>query len=472
MEKNIKVHIKDRVAVAEGDPVIVCGNSDYSVTFTFDEEWGEAYAKTARFKFQTKEGPEHIDQPFTGDTVEVPELSGIREVEVGVFVGDLNTTTGAPIRCRPCIRCGSGAPKDPEPDVYDKIMKLIKQGGGGSGGGGTLDGLPVYVVDALPDDPEVGDIAALNTHEVLPWDKVKVYGRDEVPKDPDTRESLFSDLSVMGNFITGEAPGSFDLSSVAPEGYWLSGVYLVGSTGYIQVNAHNLSNQLDPSVQIQVSEDFIYMCNSKGWQASDGGSPVNVSVQDVIIPKLFDAVAIDYTALLTDKELQDFESMGTVTLAPAVHVLQMLGVFERKPGLYIAEAKNESVVWQMQDQQVVKQLTDLTSQLAKLVQKTNGMETDMHSAVTTAFEAREASAKALGDALNAQNTANAAQTTADDALNAAIRSQNATAEAQVTASQAKSQAETNAGTIAELQEAVNGYSTFLEEINGEVVEDE
>lgn len=125
MEKNIKIHIKDRVAVAEGDPVIVCGNDDYTVTFSFDEEWGGANVKTARFKFNTAEGPEHIDQPFTGDTVEVPELSNIREVEVGVFVGDLNTTTGASIRCKPCIRCGSGAPKDPTPDVYDELMELI-----------------------------------------------------------------------------------------------------------------------------------------------------------------------------------------------------------------------------------------------------------------------------------------------------------------------------------------------------------
>lgn len=339
-------------------------------------------------------------------------------------------------------------------------------------GGLILDGLPVYVVDTLPEDPEVGDIVALNTHEVLPWDKVKVYGRDEVPKDPDTRESLFSDLPVVGNFITGETPESFDLSSVAPEGYWVSGVYLVGSTGYIQVTAHNLTNQLAPSVQIQLDEYFIYMCDSKGWEVSDGGPSVKVSAQDVIIPKLFDAVAIDYTALLTDKELQDFESMGTVTLAPAMHVLQMLGVFERKPGLYIAEAKNESVVWQMQDQQVVKQLTDLTSQLAKLVQKTDGMVKDVHSAVTTAFEAREASAKALGDALNAQNTANNARSNAQAAHNAITLLGNNISFAQATASQAKSQAETNAGAIAELQEAVNGYSTFLEEINGEVVDDE
>ena len=143
MYRNIKVHIKKKVAVAEGDPVIVCGNDDYTVTFSFDEEWNETHAKTARFKFQTPEGPGHIDQPFTGDTVEVPRLSNVREVEVGVFGGNLKTTTGATIRSKPSARCGSGAPQDPAPDVYDEIMELINESGVGGAG---ADGLSAYEV--------------------------------------------------------------------------------------------------------------------------------------------------------------------------------------------------------------------------------------------------------------------------------------------------------------------------------------
>ena len=203
MYRNIKVHVKDKVAVVEGDPVIVCGNSDYTVTFSFDDEWDEAKVKTARFKYQTAEGPAHIDQPFEGDTVEVPELTDIRELEVGVFVDNLTTTTGATIRSKPGVRCGSGAPQDPAPDVYDELMELINQGGGGSsgGGGGTLAGLPVYVKNALPKSPKKGDIVALNTPEVIPWEKVKVWSRDELPKDVTDKAAICEDLPIAGSFI-------------------------------------------------------------------------------------------------------------------------------------------------------------------------------------------------------------------------------------------------------------------------------
>jgi hypothetical protein len=124
-KKNIPVQVKNRVAWTGWSGFIVCGNTDYTITFTFDEEWGEATAKTARFKFRTNEGMMYTDQPFTGDTVAVPMLSNVREVEVGVYVGDLNTTTGATIRCVPSILCGSGEQSEYEKKRFDELMKLF-----------------------------------------------------------------------------------------------------------------------------------------------------------------------------------------------------------------------------------------------------------------------------------------------------------------------------------------------------------
>lgn len=112
MHRDIKVVVTDRVATTEGQPVIVCGNGDYTITFSFDEEWDKAGAKTARFKYLTAEGVKHQDVGFTGTQVGVPMLSNIREVEVGVYAVGLATSTGAPIRCEPCICCGSGEEKE------------------------------------------------------------------------------------------------------------------------------------------------------------------------------------------------------------------------------------------------------------------------------------------------------------------------------------------------------------------------
>lgn len=108
MQRDIQIVVKDRVATTVGQPVIVCGNGDYTVTFSFDDEWSEASTKTARFKYLTSEGTKHKDVDFAGSTVKVPTLSNIREVEVGVYAGGLATSTGAPIRCEPSVRCGSG----------------------------------------------------------------------------------------------------------------------------------------------------------------------------------------------------------------------------------------------------------------------------------------------------------------------------------------------------------------------------
>lgn len=148
MDRDIKVVVEDRVATAVGDPVIICGNSDYTVTFTFDDEWAGIEAKTARFKYSAYAGPKHhIDVPFTGNAVKVPMLTNAHKVEVGVYAGNLTTTTGAPIHCLPSIRCGAGEKIEPSPDKYDELMELInriKQ---------DLSAIPKFdisVVDELP----------------------------------------------------------------------------------------------------------------------------------------------------------------------------------------------------------------------------------------------------------------------------------------------------------------------------------
>lgn len=83
------------------DGHIVCGNSDYSLKFTFDSEWDEYTTKTARFVYNGA----YIDQEFTGDECIAPIITGADRVEVGVFAGNLSTTTAASIPCQRSILC-------------------------------------------------------------------------------------------------------------------------------------------------------------------------------------------------------------------------------------------------------------------------------------------------------------------------------------------------------------------------------
>ena len=125
-EKIIRISVKDRYALAEGNPVIICGNSGYSVEFTFDPEWDSYEVKTARFVYVKRGEVEYQDVVFAGTTAVVPILSNIQAVHVGVFADDLSTTTPARIPCRFSVRCGTGAPEDPTPNQYDQIMALLR----------------------------------------------------------------------------------------------------------------------------------------------------------------------------------------------------------------------------------------------------------------------------------------------------------------------------------------------------------
>lgn len=125
-EKIIRISVKDRYALAEGNPVIICGNSGYSVEFTFDPEWDSYEVKTARFVYVKRGEVKYQDVVFAGTTAVVPILSNIQAVHVGVFADDLSTTTPARIPCRFSVRCGTGAPEDPTPSQYDQIMALLR----------------------------------------------------------------------------------------------------------------------------------------------------------------------------------------------------------------------------------------------------------------------------------------------------------------------------------------------------------
>ena len=62
---------------------------------------------------------------FSGDEVALPVIQNERYIRIGVYAGDLRTTTSAVIFCRRCITDGSGSPADPTPDVYAQLMALL-----------------------------------------------------------------------------------------------------------------------------------------------------------------------------------------------------------------------------------------------------------------------------------------------------------------------------------------------------------
>lgn len=122
----LHISVINKVATyQQRDGAIVCGNSDYQIEFTFDDEWNASTYKTARFVYSRGGAVVHQDVDFTGNTVTVPVLTKTTEVYVGIFAGELRTSTPAVIPCKLSILCESGTPAIPSPETDARIMQLL-----------------------------------------------------------------------------------------------------------------------------------------------------------------------------------------------------------------------------------------------------------------------------------------------------------------------------------------------------------
>lgn len=159
---NICISVKNKIAVHTDRQWYVCGNSDYTAVFEFDHEWDEYETKTARFRYNQS----HEDVVFKGNVVQIPVITNTNEFEVGVFAGDLHTTTPAMVLCEKSILCGDGTPVDPAPSVYDQIMELLKS--------------------TKETDPTVPDWAKAENKPTYTAEEVGAIGNDELPTAIDT----------------------------------------------------------------------------------------------------------------------------------------------------------------------------------------------------------------------------------------------------------------------------------------------
>ena len=97
--KNIEINISNKIATLKEKFVGVCGNSDYVVVFDFDDEWKSHATKTARFKH----GGQYTDVVFTGNECPMPIILDTASVEIGVYTGNLHTTTSALVLMKTCV---------------------------------------------------------------------------------------------------------------------------------------------------------------------------------------------------------------------------------------------------------------------------------------------------------------------------------------------------------------------------------
>ena len=196
MAKTLNINVVNKVATycqRGGD--IVCGNSDYVIDFTFDAEWDAYPVKTARF---VANGKIVDDVVFEGASVAVPIIHNALSVAVGVFSGNLKTTTPAIIACQKSILCEGGTPADPAPDVYHEIMELFNE---------ELEGVvPTFEVDEVV-TLEPGELAYVNIDNAAPSTPRISFGipKGEPGKADVVQEMGDSETSAMSQKAVTEA---------------------------------------------------------------------------------------------------------------------------------------------------------------------------------------------------------------------------------------------------------------------------
>jgi hypothetical protein len=118
---NINITVREKIAHTISDTCIVCGNSDYVAVFDFDAEWDAYEVKTARFIW----GGTYTDVAFAGNECPVPVIPDAVSVLVGVFAGELHTTTAAAVGVRRSILGGSETEAEVSHEIKDAFGKML-----------------------------------------------------------------------------------------------------------------------------------------------------------------------------------------------------------------------------------------------------------------------------------------------------------------------------------------------------------
>lgn len=213
----IKISVKDKIATAPQDALIVCGNSDYFVEFEFDDEWAESNIKTARFYYNFC----HQDIVFEGNTCQVPVLAETQLLKVGVFTDNVRTTTDAEIKCQYSIKKYGGNIIEPSKDVYAQIMELLNkyiQGGGSSGGTGESGFSPTIKVEPIENGHRViiTDINGDHTFDLFNGEKGEQGENGLTPHIGDNGNWF------IGDFDTGVSASGQSGSSIVEEQFLIA----------------------------------------------------------------------------------------------------------------------------------------------------------------------------------------------------------------------------------------------------------
>lgn len=125
----IRLCVRNKITAAVGKPVIVCGNSDYTLYFDLDAEWAPFREKTVRFFWYDNRRGRHLhtDVLFAGNAVSVPVLRDTNEVAVGLYAGGLHAAVPVRIPCAEAVTDGADITEPLPPPLYTQLLSYLRE---------------------------------------------------------------------------------------------------------------------------------------------------------------------------------------------------------------------------------------------------------------------------------------------------------------------------------------------------------
>lgn len=210
----INIKVKDKIAKQVGNERYICGNSDFTVEFEFDSEWDAYPTKTARFRYDGV----YQEKVFTGNSCPVPVIFNAGAIAIGVYAGDLRTTTAAIVEARHSILDGDHVQYVP-PDLYEELTgqleelrKQVEDFSGTPGPPGPPGPSGIYVGSTEPTDDNV-----------LVWITVDEGDAPDVPDAPAATKLAAPTIRLVTD---GEDSGG-DAGTLTPA---ILGVAILGRT--------------------------------------------------------------------------------------------------------------------------------------------------------------------------------------------------------------------------------------------------
>ncbi len=120
--KTITITVKEKIAKAEEDAFIVCGNSDIKASFVFDDEWNAAGTKTA--VFVTSDGTAYYAE-IADNCCDVPVLYGTAYVKIGVISASVFTSTAATVACKAAVTDEAETDGSISQNQYQSLCEII-----------------------------------------------------------------------------------------------------------------------------------------------------------------------------------------------------------------------------------------------------------------------------------------------------------------------------------------------------------